>query len=98
MTDLINKYRTSKRDKAIHNFCEKWFIPEDDFRTFANSYTSLANINEYGNFDKLMDTVDKTKLVERLSNERGKKIAPFVALRELRKTITNFVVSGCMEE
>lgn len=98
LTDLINKYRTSKRDKAIHSFCEKWFIPEDDFRLFADSYTSLAKINEYGNFDKLMDTVDKPKLVEKLSNERGKKIAPFVALRELRRTITNFVVSGCMEE
>lgn len=97
LTDLINKYRTSKRDKAIHNFCTKWFIPEDIFRDFANSYSSLSKLNEYGNFDKLLSTVDKEKLVDRLSRESGKKIPSFLATIELSKTIIDFVVSGCME-
>ena len=63
---------------------------DDELQEFITNYDYIVD-NYYGD-------VDKTKLVEKLSNEKGKKISPFVALRELRKTITNFVVSGCMEE
>lgn len=98
LTDLINKYRTSKIDNAIRAFCEKWYIPEEKFRDFYSHYTTLSRINEYGNLDRLLESVDRTKVSERLSKEKGKKIAPFIANREVSKAITNFVVSGCMED
>ena len=98
LTDLINKYRTSKRDKAIHNFCEKWFLSEDKFRDFYSHYSGLSRINEYGNLDKLIQTVDKAKLAERLSNERGRKVALFVASREVSQAIIDFVISECLED
>ena len=98
LTDLINKYRNNKRDKAIHNFCLKWFIPEAKFRIFADQYTTLGKINEYGKLDKIVDCADRAKIAERLSAERKKKIPGFIASRELQSAIRNFMVSGCIEE
>lgn len=97
-TDLINRYRSTKRDKAIHLFCEKWYIPEKQFRIFTKQFTTLARINQYGNLDKLLTYVDKEKVAERLSHETGKKVPVFKATMELTKAISNFMGNECIEE
>ncbi len=98
LTDLINQYRTTTIEREINKFCSKWLIPEDKFRDFYSQYTISEDINKYGNLDKLINCIDKTKVAEKLSNERNQKIPPYIASRELYKAITNFIKSGCTEE
>ena len=97
MIDIINEYRSSKRDKAIHDFCQKWFIDENKFNRFVSEYTSLDEINEYGKLDKFIESVDITKVSEYLSDKYCKNVSPFKATRDLRKAIQSFMASGCLE-
>ena len=98
LTDLINQYRTTTIEREINKFCSKWLIPEDKFRDSYSQYTISEDINKYGSLDKLINCIDKTKVAEKLSNERNQKIPPYIASRELYKAITNFIKSGCTEE
>ena len=98
LTDLINEYRTSKRDKAIHKFCEEWFIPEVDFRKFAEEYTNLETINEYGRLDNLLNKINKKSVYEKIKRELDPSISLFKTSIYLTKIIRAFVVSGCIGE
>lgn len=94
--DILNRYRSNKRDKAITAFCQKWFLPEGKFREFAAHYSSLSTINEFGKKTELEKACDKQKLIERLSAERGERVRPLDATLALSDAIIDFMVSGCM--
>ena len=52
------------------------------------------NINEFGRFDDLENTIDKKKAKEYLEGKKGKKMPPFKITRDASKMLRDFVLTG----
>ncbi len=97
LNDLINKYRSTKRDKKIDAFCNDHCIRKEAFIEFDRNFENVSKINKFGMLDKLLDTCDIESYINKLSAERGVTVKRFAAKQELEKDIINFVVSDCLD-
>ncbi len=63
-----------------------------------------TNLNEFGRFSKLKDSVNRQKAREYLEEALGKKLKPFEASREVDKILRDFLsedgfdVEVCLKE
>ena len=62
-----------------------------------NSGKSEANINEYGHFDNLKDTVDKSKVKEYFEKLEGKSIPQFKVNIRIANLLREFIINGGVE-
>ena len=52
------------------------------------------NINEYGHFDNLKSTVNKTKAKEYFEKQEGVKLSPPKVNMKVHKLLQKFIISG----
>ena len=62
-----------------------------------NSKITEANINEYGRFDDLKETIDKEKVKQYFENIEGKKIPQFRVNIKAQNLLREFIISGGFE-
>ncbi len=95
--DYITEYQ--KRDKAnqIDQISEFLGLDKYKLQTIMNLYVKSSNINEYGRFDELKESVDKTKAKLYFEKIEGTTISPFKVSIKVSELLKRFITSGGFE-
>ena len=97
LRDYITQYQTNAKNTEIHKFALLFGLDEDKLRYMMNSKITEANINEYGRFDDLKETIDKEKVKQYFENIEGKKIPQFRVNIKAQNLLREFIISGGFE-
>lgn len=82
LKDYITDYQTRAKDDQIHRFAVAIGVDEEKLRYIMGLHVTDANINEFGRFDALIQTVDKSIAKKYFEQLEGKIIPmPRVAIK-----------------
>lgn len=92
--DYITEYIARNKNDQIHNLAENLGLDEEKLRYIMNLKLNEANINEFGRYSELKDTIDKKKAKDYLEKIEGKKIIPPKVGIKVDKLLREFIISG----
>lgn len=95
--DYITEYQLTAKDKEIHNFSQLLGLNENKLRVIMNSNINEININEYGRFDDLRNTVDKNKAKIYFEKLTGQPIPAFRINMKIQNLLQDFIIKGGFE-
>ena len=75
----ITNYRSNAKNEQIRSLTYAFGLDESKLRNLLNSGVMEENINQYGHFDDLKNSVDKTKAKKFFEEREGMAIPPFKA-------------------
>lgn len=73
--DYINEYSVSELDRQIQSVAEFTGIDGEKLRDLLRIKLDKSNLNEFGRFDQLKDSVNLELLMANLSEFKGKKVS-----------------------
>lgn len=94
LRDYITEYMTRAKNDQIHRFATAIGVNEAMLRSFMQLKVTEANINEFGRFDKLKATVDRTTAKAFLEALEGNAIKPFQINMKLDQVLRRFILEG----
>jgi len=97
LRDYITQYQTNAKNTEIHKFALLFGLDEDKLRIMMNSKITETNINEYGRFDDLKETIDKEKAKKYFEEIEGKPIPQFRVNIKAQNLLRHFIISGGLE-
>ena len=97
LRDYITEYMTRARNDQIHRFSEAVGVDETMLRAFMHLKLTEANINEFGRFDKLKATIDKTAAKAYLEKMEGKAIKSYQINMKVDQILRKFILEGGLE-
>lgn len=92
--DYITEYISKNREDQIHKYASTFGLSEEKLRNLMALKVTEMNINEYGRFDELKATVDKTKAKTYLEMLEGHSIFPPKVSMKIDKSLRDFIISG----
>lgn len=95
--DYITDYQSDEKTYQVDQITEILGLDKTSLLTMMNSYVTETNINEYGRFDDLKETVDKTKAKLYFEKIEGTAISPFRANIKVSDLLKRFILSGGFE-
>lgn len=95
--EQITKYRATAKDDQISSLTHIFGLDEAKLRNLLNSGVTEANLNQYGRFDELKDSVDKTKAKKFFEEREGMAIPPFKVNVKTADLLKKFILSGGFE-
>lgn len=95
--DYINEYMSKSKDDQIHRIAIALGVDENILRNLMSLKLNDANINEFGRYDELKKTVNKTKAKEYFEQIEGIKIIPPKVIVKVDKLLREFILSGGIE-
>ena len=97
LRDYINEYLIKAKDDQIHRVATALGVDEAKLRNLMSLKRNSANINEFGRYDELKKTVNKTKAKEYFEQIEGTKIIPPKVNVKVDNLLRMFILSGGME-
>ncbi len=94
LRDYITEYMTRAKNDQIRRFATAIGVDETMLRSFIQLKVTEANINEFGRFDKLKATVNRTTAKAFLEELEGKTIKPFQINMKLDQVLRRFILEG----
>jgi type I restriction enzyme R subunit len=94
LRDYITEYMAKAKDDQIHHIAIVFGLDEDKLRPMMNQRVTEANINEFGRFDALKATVEKTKAKTYFEKLEGKIIIPLKVNMKVDKLLRDFIING----
>ncbi len=94
LRDYITEYQVRARDDQIHRFAAVFGLDEAALRNMMNLKLTEANINEFGRFDALKDTVDKAKARAFFEKLHGASVPLFQVNVRVDKLLRKFLLDG----
>ena len=94
LRDYITEYMTRAKNDQIRRFATAIGVDETMLRAFMQLKVTEANINEFGRFDKLKATVDRTTAKVFLEALEGTAIKPFQINMKLDQVLRRFILGG----
>lgn len=92
LRDYITEYQANANNTQIHRLAEMFGIDEAELRILIESRPSEAKINEYGRFDKVKSSFDKTKSKEYFEKNFGRSLMPFEVNLEIDNLLRKIVL------
>ena len=97
LRDYITEYQFRAKDDQIHRFATIFGLDEDKLRNMMGLNLNEATINEFGRFDELKKSVDKSKAKAFFeAYERTKLIPPKVNMKT-DQLLRQFILTGGFE-
>ena len=97
LRDYITEYRYRAQNDRIHRFADIFGLDEGKLRNLMSLSLSENNINEFGRFDELKKSVDKSKAkIFFEAKEQTTLSLPKVNIR-IDKILRDFILSGGFE-
>lgn len=93
LIDYINKYQVDAGNDKIHRFALAIGIDENLLKNFMNQNITRENINEYGRFNKLVDSVNKTVAKTYIEEKEGKPVKPYLIRQKICKYLEDFILA-----
>jgi type I restriction enzyme R subunit len=95
--EYVTEYQSKAKSTEIYNLCQAFGLNEDLLRKMMNTSISEKNINEYGRFEELKNTVDKAKAKEYFEKLEGETIPNFKINIKVDELLREFIMSGGFE-
>ena len=92
--EYIADYQAKARNLEIYTLSQLLGLDETKLRNMMNSGLTELNINEYGRFDDLRNTVDKTKARAYFEKLEGTTIPPFKINIKVQNLLQKFIING----
>lgn len=93
LRDYISKYKFDAKNNEIKKIVKHIGVDEIKLRNMLTGIT-LSNINEFGRFDELKNTVNKTIAKEYFENLEGKKIPVHKVNIKIHNLLEKFILTG----
>lgn len=94
LSDYITEYQAEAHNDRIHRFALAIGVDEKQLRDFMNRHVTAENINEFGLFDKLKNTVDRDIARGYFERTEGKAIKAFRIPAKIDTILRQFILSG----
>jgi len=93
LSDYITEYQIEARNDSIHKFAVAIGVDEAQLRAFMDRGVNQDNINEFGLFDRLKDTVDKSIAKAYFEKIEGQPIKMFKIPAKVDQALRRFILS-----
>lgn len=94
LRDYITEYQYKAKNDQIHSFAVAFGLDEDLLKNMMQLNLTEANIDEFGRFDKLKQSVDKAAAKAFLEKIEGKAIIPPKVNMKVDKILREFILTG----
>ncbi|MEY8321665.1 HsdR family type I site-specific deoxyribonuclease [Lachnospiraceae bacterium 46-61] len=97
LRDYINEYMAKAKDDQIHKVVVALGVDEKKLRNLISLKLNATNINEFGRYDDLKKTVDKTKAKKYFEKIEGTNIIPPKVNIKVDNLLRKFIIGDGME-
>lgn len=94
LRDYINEYLLKAKNDQIHRVSVHLGVDEDKLRAIMSLKLVESNLNEFGRYDELKQTVDKKKAKDYFEKIEGIKIIPPKVITKADILLRDFILSG----
>ncbi|RPF47838.1 type I restriction enzyme R subunit [Hydrogenoanaerobacterium saccharovorans] len=94
LRDYITEYMTRAKNDQIHIFAVAIGVDESALRNFMQLKVTESSINEFGRFDKLKATINRSMAKDFLERTEGKGIKPFQLNMKIDQILRKFIFEG----
>lgn len=94
LRDYITEYQYKAKNDQIHSFAVAFGLDEDLLKNMMQLNLTEANIDEFGRFDKLKQSVDKAAAKAFLEKIEGKAIIPPKVNMKVDKILRKIILTG----
>lgn len=95
--EYINEYQFNAKNEEIDSISTILGLDKDKLVKMMDAGVSESNINEFGRFDKLKDSVDKQKAKVYFEELEKTTISPFHVNRRVSELLKEFIINGGYE-
>ena len=95
--EYITEYQFKAKNAEIYHISQLLGLDETKLRNIMNSGITESNINEYGRFDELKNTVDKNKAKEYFEKLESSAIPLFKINIKVHNLLQKFIIGGGFE-
>ena len=90
--DYISEYQFKAKNTQINKLVDAIGVNSIKLKELMNSYVSEENLNDYGRFDALKDTVDRTKAKAYFEQKEGTTLPPFKVSIRIDTLLKDFIL------
>jgi type I restriction enzyme R subunit len=94
LQDYIAKYQVDAENSKITKLVETFGLDGSKLKEMLSTKITETNLNEYGRFDELKNSVVKTAAKEYFEKLEGKTIPLFRINQKLHKLLKEFIING----
>lgn len=92
--DYLNEYQIKIKNDQIHNFAVALGYDETILRELLMARPNEANLNEFGRFNKLRDSLNVEVAMKYFEGKNGKKIPKPLVIRDAENLAKKFILHG----
>ena len=96
--DYINSYQAEAQNDRISRYSEALGVDEEKLRAMMKRGVNSDNINEYGLFDQLKESVDAEKAKAYFEEKEGQQLKMFRVKQRIDESLRKFILSGGADE
>jgi len=94
LRSYITSYQMGEKSAQVKNVVAVFGLDESLLTSLMKLKLTDANINEFGRFDKLIDSVDKTKARAYFERVEGQAVSAFATSSKASKLLREFLIKG----
>ena len=94
LRDYINEYLLKAKNNQIHRVSVHLGVDEDKLRAIMSLKLVESNLNEFGRYDELKQTIDRKKAKDYFEKIEGIKIIPPKVITKADILLRDFILSG----
>ena len=94
LRDYINQYAKKEKDDQVTKLIEALGVNEGQLRKLLALEITETNINEFGRFDDLKETIDKAKARSYFEEKEGVRVSPPKVNIKADKLLREFLMQG----
>ena len=92
--DYITEYQFKAKEDEIHAISNSFGLDETKLRQLINAHVNENNIDEFGRFGQLLNSVDKMKAKQYFEQEEGKAIKLFKVNVKVAAFLKEFILKN----
>lgn len=97
LQDYIAEYQVNAKNDQIHRFAMAIGVDEDKLRSIMSLHVTEGNINEYGRFNALVETVNRETAKRYFESVEGQPIPMFKLSMKINAFLRQFILSDGFE-
>ena len=90
--DYINDYKQAHQDRQIEQLVAALGVDATQVRALLAAHVTEANLDEYGRFTSVKESVDLSKAKRYLEHRKGRSMSRFLVNREVEKLLRAFIL------
>jgi type I restriction enzyme R subunit len=95
--EYITEYQYNAKNDQIKKVATNLGLDEEKLRNLMDSNLNESNINQYGRFDELKETIDKAKAKTYFEKVEGTSIPAFKVNIKIHNLLQDFIINGGFE-